>query len=153
MYYMNKRHCKIYKIIDNETGEVYFGSTTQSINERINKHKKRPTCTCRDIIARNNFDVVVLETHIGMPKKELFEREKEYILKFNCVNKVIPNRTRKEYYEQNKEYLLKKKRWWYIRQRITPLLNTFIYKHMNKINTKQNKPPLLLNFVKITFNN
>jgi len=49
-------------------------------------------------------------------KKELIDRESYYIRNLECVNKIIPNRTKKEcnkqYYEKNKEKRLKENKKW-----------------------------------------
>tara|TARA_R110002050_G_scaffold281494_2_gene428960 strand:+ start:197 stop:658 length:462 start_codon:yes stop_codon:yes gene_type:complete len=145
----------IYKLECNETGNVYFGATTEPINRRISKHKCRKSCTCRDIITKNNFKVVELENHATdqITKEFLLERERSYILNFNCVNKIIPLQTKREYYEKNKHYLNKKNRWWKQKKRCEAVLNTFIFRHLNKQKMKENNnPPSFFNFVKIKYN-
>jgi len=53
----------IYKLVDRETGNTYFGATREPINRRISKHRCRKSCKCRDIITKNDFDVEVLEEY------------------------------------------------------------------------------------------
>tara|TARA_B100001093_G_C26311663_1_gene793839 strand:+ start:138 stop:611 length:474 start_codon:yes stop_codon:yes gene_type:complete len=145
----------IYKLVDNETGDTYFGATQEPINRRISKHKNRQSCKCRDIIRKNDFEVVVLEEYDSdeITKNFLLGRERHYICHFNCVNKVVPLQTKKEYYEKNKTYLLKKARWWKLKEKCKPLLNSFIFRHLNKINMTKKQNPSFFNFVKITFPN
>jgi hypothetical protein len=140
----------IYKLVDKETGDTYYGATQEPINRRITKHKYRQSCTCRDII----FDIVVLEEYDSdeITKNFLLERERHYICSFSCVNKVVPLQTKKEYYEKNKSYLLKKNKWWKLKEKCKPLLNSFIFRHLNKIKMTNNQHPSFLNFVKINYN-
>ena len=46
-------------------------------------------------------------------KDELINREEEHIRNTKCINKVIPNRTKKEWYENNKEQILTQKKQYY----------------------------------------
>jgi hypothetical protein len=84
-------------------------------------------------------------------KHFLLGRERHYICNFDCVNKVIPLQTRKEYYDKNKLYLLKKQKWWKMKSRVTPALNTFIFRHLNKIRATKNEPLSFFDFVKINY--
>ena len=106
---------KIYKIVCNETGLIYIGSTAQKyISTRLEGHKrsfkqylngKYRYVTSFKIIEGGNFDIILLENHSCKDKYELKARERHYIETMECVNKVIPNRTIKEYYLDNKETL------------------------------------------------
>ena len=53
----------IYKIVCNETGECYVGSTKQSLNTRMGSHKclAKKTCSSRSIIERNNYTSDIIE--------------------------------------------------------------------------------------------
>jgi hypothetical protein len=94
---------KIYKIVCNETGEIYYGSTIQKLNERMNKHKSQKNCESKQIINRNNYYCELIENYSCNNKKELETREKWYILNNDCINQKIPTRTMKEYRQDNKE--------------------------------------------------
>ncbi len=37
---MDYKNSKIYRIVCNETGETYIGSTTQTLTKRLSKHKE-----------------------------------------------------------------------------------------------------------------
>jgi hypothetical protein len=102
----------IYKIVCNETGEVYYGSTTRTLNRRMSGHKsdckqwKEGKCgftTSFNIIDRGNYSYSLIETVECEEKKQLEARERFYIENNECINKFIPCRTRKEYREANKE--------------------------------------------------
>ena len=97
----------IYKIKCRITGEVYIGSTCQSLAVRMTKHrsdvklldtgKKTKKCTSYDIIKRGNYEVTILEKFPTTEKFLLNQRERHYIESEECVNKVIPTRTLQEY--------------------------------------------------------
>ena len=126
---------KIYKIECNMTNEVYYGSTTQSLGMRLAIHKYSKQCRAIDIIDRGNFNMKVLEEYPCNSKKELETRERWYIENNQCINKIIPTRTRKEYYKDNKE-----KRQAYDKQR-TELKREYDkeYREDNKEDIKQKK--------------
>lgn len=151
---MNNK-ASIYKIVDRKTNETYYGCTRTTLKRRLSRHKARKSCTCRDIVTRNNFDMIVVEEHDNdnISDREILERERHFIVNFDCVNKVVPLQTRKEYYEKNKEYLIKKQKWWKLKKRCQPILNSFIFRHMSNINKLNKKPPTLFNFVTMTFPN
>ena len=93
---------KIYKIVCNETGEVYYGSTRVILKERIRKHRYSNGCRSRQIIDRNNYYYELIEDYSCNNKYELETRELWYILNNKCINKKKPIRTIQEYYQQNK---------------------------------------------------
>jgi hypothetical protein len=93
---------KIYKIVCNETNEVYYGSTIESLTDRIRKHNDK-SCRSRQIISRNNYYYKLIEDYSCNNKYELNTRERWYIENNNCINKTIPTRTRKEYRQVNKD--------------------------------------------------
>ena len=90
----------IYKIVCNETGEIYFGSTKQSFNTRISEHKrhykcwkagnKRAVASC-SIIDRGNYSCSLVETVEFDDRSQLEDVERRYIVTTNkCINKAIP---------------------------------------------------------------
>ena len=102
---VNYNNSKIYKIVCNNTGLVYYGSTTQKyLSARLEQHRKiYHTCTSRKIINGGNYDILLVENVNCNSKDELKARERFYIENNDCVNKNIPGRTKKEYYQDNKE--------------------------------------------------
>jgi hypothetical protein len=113
----------IYKLICNETNEVYYGSTTQKINKRISSHKKdhkrwkagkTSFVTSFQIIERGNYTYEVVEEVVYENKKQLEERERYYIENNDCINKNIPTRSNKEYCEANKDTIKEYKKEWYV---------------------------------------
>ena len=109
----NYNNGKIYKIeaLNGEDGDIYIGSTTkQYLSQRIAAHKYRYKTwkkleetnkyMCFDIFDKYGVDnciITLLETVNSNSKDELLSRESFHIRNLECVNKVIPNRTRIEY--------------------------------------------------------
>jgi len=105
----------IYSIIDNESKDIYYGSTLMSINRRMNSHrynckgydegKRKSGCSSFNIIRKNDYKVSILETVEFEDKKELLFKEREYIENNNCVNKMKkPISTKQEKLETAKQY-------------------------------------------------
>ena len=110
----------IYRIVCNITGKQYIGSTTSTLSKRLSEHKRCYThflkkqgnykcMTSYKIIEGNNFNIIQIVEEVNCKNKEdLLKKERFYIEKFDCVNKIYPLRTRKEYYINNesdiKEY-------------------------------------------------
>jgi hypothetical protein len=116
----------IYKIECNETGEVYYGSTQQSLKKRMIYHKanckawkegKHRFTTSFRIIERGNYSYSLIETVECEDRKELETRERFYIENNKSVNKFLPCRMNKglkeyheEYYKANKDKKKESKR-------------------------------------------
>ena len=108
--YANSR---IYRIVCNDTGKQYYGSTTQSLAKRLSHHKtgckrwqegKCAYTTSFEIIAGGNYDIVLVEECSDIKNiEQLRARERFHIESNECVNKFIPGRTLQEWYVDNKE--------------------------------------------------
>lgn len=101
--------------------DVYIGSTTRTLNERLNEHMynynhdKRSNCSVNEILSdgRENLLCYILETVEYTDRKDLYMRELFWIENLsNVVNKKVPiqNREqflqkRREYYERNKDLI------------------------------------------------
>ena len=125
---------KIYKIVCNKTGLIYYGSTTNSLKVRLIQHKSRyfnhrgnAKYSCYEILENNDYKIELVEEVSCETKKQLRDREAYYIKNYDCINKVIPGRTRKErdnlpenklkkkeqdkkYWEKNKDKIREKNR-------------------------------------------
>lgn len=115
---------KIYKIINNETNEIYIGSTVLSLKKRFDKHKysykyylkgKYNYTTSFELFKNDglkNCKIEMIELYPCENKKELEKKEGEYIKLNKTVNKNIVGRTKKEskkiYRENNKEKINQK---------------------------------------------
>ena len=112
---------KIYKITDNTNDNIYIGSTCKTLEERLSRHKYDYKSFLKglynntrsfDIIKNNDYKIDLLENCQIKTKQELLARERYYIENNNCLNQVIPGRSKKEiidyqkdYYNENKEKL------------------------------------------------
>ena len=99
---------KIYRLYNERLNLTYYGSTILSIGKRFNNHKSHAkqniTITSTQLFQEGD-DVTceVVEYVDCLDKETLHKREKYYIENFDCVNKVIPARTKAEYHQDNKE--------------------------------------------------
>ena len=109
---------KIYRIICNNTGNMYIGSTCCALSRRLAQHKSdynkgKNEVASFDIIKEGNYQIVLIENVPCNNKEELERRERFYIENMNCVNKRVPLRTDKEYYEDNKKEILQQCKQYY----------------------------------------
>ena len=109
---VNYQNARIYRIDGN--GLTYIGSTTNKyLSTRLAIHKsdynrfldgKRNYITSFEIIKTNDYKIELIEKFPCGSKDELCAREGHFIRTMECVNKVIPDRTKKEWYQDNPEY-------------------------------------------------
>jgi len=86
---------KIYKIVDDTNGNVYYGSTQKTLNRRLSDHKydykrrekENHTRKSSIIIHNGSYHIELVEDFPCEYRKELEERESYYINNFPCVNK------------------------------------------------------------------
>jgi hypothetical protein len=106
---MNKyNNGKIYKIVDNTNGDVYYGSTVKTLQERLSRHISSLNCSSRKIIKNNDYNIILIENYPCESEEELKLRERYYIENNECINILIPGRTQKEY-QQTERYKLWRK--------------------------------------------
>jgi hypothetical protein len=106
---------KIYRIISPSKNLVYYGSTIETLPQRLAKHKyahkvyneqnKGHNCGSFVIFDCEDYKMELLEEYPCNNKQQLLKKEAEYIKSNICVNPQIPGRTQKEYYQDNKERL------------------------------------------------
>jgi predicted GIY-YIG superfamily endonuclease len=65
---------KIYKLIDNTNGNIYIGSTIQSLANRKSKHKQDTIkrinkCQSKSIINNGDYDIILIENYPVNQKK------------------------------------------------------------------------------------
>ena len=94
---------------------IYIGCTTQSLCERMGKHKytstKRPNiCFYQYVDDWDNWYIELFENFPCNSKEELNKREGEIIRKIGTVNQQIAGRTHKEWYDDNKEQVLNRQK-------------------------------------------
>jgi len=97
---------KIYKLWSPSKNLVYYGSTTQTLAQRLTDHKRKcevRTCCSYLIIECEDYKIELLEEYPCNNKTQLEKKEGEYQKANECINKNIAGRTKKEYDQDNKE--------------------------------------------------
>jgi len=121
---MNKyKDGKIYGIVDNTNGNIYYGSTILSLRRRLTLHRSNfkkyknnsgPYISIFKILENNDYTIDKIEDFPCNSKKELEKREGFYHKYFDCVNMVIAGRSKEQWTLDNKEYLTNKKKEYYL---------------------------------------
>ena len=108
---------QIYKIVDVGFNKCYIGSTTETLSQRMTRHRAYYFKYLRDNRDRvyltssilfdefgvENCKIEWIEDYPCNSKKELEAREGKHQKENDCVNKIIVGRTVQEYREDNKE--------------------------------------------------
>jgi len=132
---------KIYKLVSNVTGDVYYGSTILSLEDRELRHKsdykrylqgKKNYVTSFKIIETGNFKIKLFEAYACLCRSQLEAIERIYIEGDTCINKVIPTRTTKEYHEKNKDKILDYNKEYY--QKNKDKIKEYYQKNKDKLN-------------------
>jgi hypothetical protein len=114
---------RIYKLISDETDDIYIGSTTQTLKERENDHKrdyksysegKQHYIPSYRIVKYRDMKIELLFEGEFESIKDMHKLESEYIKNTaNCINrytiKRIDTEYNKEYYEKNKNKIREQK--------------------------------------------
>ncbi len=118
---MDYQNTKIYKIESHMGSKIYIGSTTKErLSQRMANHRKDFKRWKDGLFHHNitsfrlfeeygveNCNIVLLELYPCNSKDEQSAREAHWIKTLDCVNKVIPGRTRKQYAADNKAIIAK----------------------------------------------
>ena len=113
---------KIYALRSYKTDNIYIGSTTQTLSQRLGGHKrdykrwlngKKNWCSSYEIIKQGDYYIELIEYADCKTKAELCKKEGEFIRKMKCVNKVIAGRDMKQYHQDNKEHRNNNSRQYY----------------------------------------
>ena len=112
---VNYKDSIIYKIVCNDTGKTYYGSTCKpQLCNRMTQHRanykkylegKTNYTTSFSILEGGNYGYSLVEEYPCDSKQQLHARERYYIENNDCVNKVVPGRSRKEFYAAHKEQI------------------------------------------------
>ncbi|MCR9103605.1 MAG: hypothetical protein NXI25_26910 [bacterium] len=117
---------KIYKITDVGYNQCYFGSTCESLSQRMARHRRRykayqdnkdycaSTSLLFDEYGVENCKIELVENYPCNSKAELAKREGFYIQHNDCLNKRVAGRTQKEYQEQNADRVKETQKKWYV---------------------------------------
>lgn len=111
----NYEKAKIYKLWSPSKNLIYYGSTIQTLTERLSKHKddykNKKNLASELILKCEDYKIELLEDYPCKNRQELNKKEGEYIKNaqrgahplIECVNKHVAGRTMKEYYLDNIE--------------------------------------------------
>ena len=127
----------IYKIECNLTNDVYYGSTTLSLSQRIGMHKSKGNCRAINIIDRGNYTCKIIEEYPCNNSKELEARESYYIRNNECINKQIPGRTHQEWCEDNKVHIAQQNKERYQANKVHIVQKVKEYQEANKAYLKE----------------
>lgn len=111
---VNYKLGKVYKLKSIHSDDEYIGSTTKKyLSQRLTAHVasynsykngKTNYVTSFKIIEMGDYQISLLESCPCESKDELLVRERYWIENAaNCINKVIPGRSKAQRYEANKE--------------------------------------------------
>ena len=148
---------KIYKIVCNNTGLTYYGSTCEKrLSRRLVKHRsnysdylkdpKNNFCTSFKVLEGDNYNIVLVENYPCESNELLKRRERFYIENNECVNRNIPTRTYKEYFQDNKERLAVLKKEYRQRNKDILKLKYKNYCKINKIKIKKRREKYLIDY-------
>ena len=134
---VNYQNAKIYKIVNDELNFTYYGSTCNTLTKRLSGHKsdylRGKTCSSLILFqTETKPKIFLVEKFPCKDKSELHQRERFYIENNECINKVIPNRTKREYQLNNHEKYLKYQKNYNDK-------NKEIKKELYKLNYEKNK--------------
>ena len=138
----NYQEGKIYKIYNTINDDIYIGSTTQKLCERMrqhrNDHKSKssfnyPIYKAFREHGVENFFIELIEKCPCNDKDELRRTEGEYIRSLKpSMNKAIAGRTTKEYYNDNKEHILQNNKAIYLNNKTNILEKHKTWREENK---------------------
>ena len=99
---------KIYKIITENSNDVYIGSTTATLRNRLSHHKSHMKgggfCSSSIVLRQGNYTIELITDYPCNSKTELVREEGKYQREMDCVNTQIAGRTQSEWYVDNKEH-------------------------------------------------
>jgi hypothetical protein len=103
---------KIYKLWSPSKNLVYYGSTVQTLSQRLGGHirdnnrRGKYFCSSSKIIECGDYKIELVEAYPCNNKQQLFKKEGEYIKNNECINKCVAGRTSKEYKQDNPDKIL-----------------------------------------------
>jgi len=119
---VNYQNGKIYMIESLIGNCKYYGSTTQTLAQRLGKHKldmkdNNKNITSKQVLKYEDFRILLVKNFPCNSIEELEAEEAVYIRNNDCVNKCIPHRTKIKWYEDNREKLLEKFKLRYVEKK------------------------------------
>ena len=108
---------RVYTIRSHQTTDIYIGSTTQTLSQRMTDHrknykqyldKKKNYITSYEIVQYEDAYIELLFEGEFESVNYLHRKEGEYQREMDCVNKMIAGRTHKEWREAHKPHILER---------------------------------------------
>lgn len=104
----NYQNGKIYMIESLEGNCRYYGSSITTLARRLAEHRStikrgKKYITSKEVLKYSDARILLVESFPCNSKMELEAKEATYIRNNDCVNKCIPQRSRKEYRQDNKD--------------------------------------------------
>jgi len=137
----NYANGKVYMIESLEGNVRYIGSTCGELRKRMGQHKnnfeshrlgKFHYVSSFDVLRYPDARILLVEDYPCERLEQLVSREAHHIRTSECVNKVIPNRTRAEYYQDNRAEALEKATRHYRENKEEIMLKAKAYYNANK---------------------
>ena len=104
---------KIYKLVNDNSDDVYIGSTCQSLAKRIGQHRREYQYyldgKCGNAASFKLFEnggkvsIVLIEEFLCDNKEQLHKQERYYVDLMKCVNKVLLDEKLSEQCKHNRE--------------------------------------------------
>jgi predicted GIY-YIG superfamily endonuclease len=138
---------KIYKIVHQASGLVYYGSTCSTLKKRFTDHKSKLKCSSKKLFQYDDTipEIFLVEEYPCESKEELLRRERFYMENNECVNIFLPIRPKTEYYKDNREHLMacNAKNKIINKDKYNVTRRIWYHKNRDKINANRRKPKLL----------
>ena len=148
---MDYKNGKIYRIVCEETGLQYIGSTCSTLVKRLSGHKRNKRCACKDFI---NPKIFLIEDYPCDRKDQLLMRERYHMENTECVNLVRPIITKEDkqeyhkvYYKSNMERYEKNKD--YLNEKITCECGSIVCRRYISIHKRSKKHKRLLGGIEL----
>lgn len=104
----------IYLLFSESADLYYYGSTRQSITQRLAEHKRdakvNKTVKSKEIMKCHDYKIIALEEFQNIESIDLRIKEGYYITNNKCINKNIPGATLKKNYMRDYMRAWRKKR-------------------------------------------
>ena len=138
----NYANSKLYKIWSPSTELVYYGSTTQNLTARIRGHRNKYATWERDkgqdfvssyaILEFKDYKIELVKLCPCKNREELHKEEGALIRSNDCVNMLMPGRTREEWVKLNKDKLKAYHKTWNEFNKVEQDKKKAIYRVENK---------------------
>jgi len=109
---------KIYKIVSDNTDDIYIGSTTNTLKQRLQEHeskyrKNNLGLKACDILKFGSYRIELIQDFPCNNRCELYKREGEIQKEHkNCINYFIAGRDNKQYYIDNVDKIKQRTSEW-----------------------------------------